>query len=191
MQSCIDVHICNCLELCLVSRWLASAPSCCNGEGAVCNTQIIQAHTSEFSLAGAMDLTCIGAAGLLKVRHSKSVAPNWVASKQARAKTRCELGRIYRQCLKGQCFAEARRQRHEARQQALVSNQPKGLPQHVLNNLSSFIIKNTDEHSSDDLDCTICQEDLCQEKASSLPCGHIFHKRCIRILLKRKATCPT
>lgn len=86
---------------------------------------------------------------------------------------------------------EARRQRHEARQQALVPNQPKGLPQHVLNNLSSFTIKNKDEHSSDDLDCTICQEDLCQEKAASLPCGHMFHKRCIRVWLKRKATCPT
>lgn len=86
---------------------------------------------------------------------------------------------------------EARRQRHEARQQALVANQPKGLLPHVLNNLSSFTIKNKDEPSSDDLDCTICQEDLCQEKVSSLPCGHMFHKKCIRTWLRRKATCPT
>lgn len=86
---------------------------------------------------------------------------------------------------------EARRQRHEARQQALIANQPKGLPPHVLNHMSSFTLTNTDGHSTNDLDCTICQEDLCQEKVTSLPCGHIFHKRCIRTWLKRKATCPT
>ena len=87
--------------------------------------------------------------------------------------------------------AETRRQRHEARQAALRANQPKGLPPHVLNNLTSFTIKNQDEHSTDDLDCTICQEDLCQEKFSSLPCGHMFHRKCIKTWLKRKATCPT
>ncbi len=41
-------------------------------------------------------------------------------------------------------FTEARRQRHEARQQALIANQPKGLPPHVLNHLSSFTLTNTD-----------------------------------------------
>lgn len=87
--------------------------------------------------------------------------------------------------------AEARRQRVAARQQALRANQPKGLPQHALSNLSSFTIKNKDEPSTNDLDCTICQEDLCQETVASLPCGHIFHKKCIWTWLKRKATCPT
>ena len=87
--------------------------------------------------------------------------------------------------------AEARRQRVAARQQALRTNQPKGLSQHALSNLSSFTIKNKDEPSTSDLDCTICQEDLCHEKVASLPCGHIFHKKCIWTWLKRRATCPT
>lgn len=86
---------------------------------------------------------------------------------------------------------EVRRQRIAARQQALRASQPKGLPHHALKNLASFTIKNKDEPSTTDLDCTICQEDLCQQTVASLPCGHVFHKKCICTWLRRKATCPT
>jgi hypothetical protein len=40
-------------------------------------------------------------------------------------------------------------------------------------------------------ECVVCQEDFGQERVMTLPCGHIFHKGCVRPWLEEHATCPT
>lgn len=41
------------------------------------------------------------------------------------------------------------------------------------------------EHS-----CAICLDDVAGGRSSALPCGHAFHRRCIRKWLRDHATCP-
>lgn len=62
----------------------------------------------------------------------------------------------------------------------------------LLNRLPSFYLASTSKSDSlEDRECAICQEDLAQTKVLSLPCGHLFHKECVKEWLQRKATCPT
>lgn len=165
------------IDFLVLFRWSVSAPFCCSGAAAVCNIQTTLVPMCGCRWDGGMDLTCIGV--------------NWMVSLYLHSLS-CHVCPV---CMPlyfvNRVCAEVRRQRVAARQQALRANQLKGLPQHALSNLSSFTIKNKDAPSTNDLDCTICQEDLCQETVASLPCGHIFHKKCISTWLKRKATCPT
>lgn len=154
----------------------------------MCNIQTTLVPMCGFRWDGAMDLTCTGVSWMVSLCDCTAYHVTFVPWHALDAHTG-SLSALY-MCMYN-ISAEARRQRVAARQQALRTNQPKGLSQHALSNLSSFTIKNKDEPSTSDLDCTICQEDLCQEKVASLPCGHIFHKKCIWTWLKRRATCPT
>ncbi|BDA50972.1 probable ERAD-associated E3 ubiquitin-protein ligase HRD1B [Coccomyxa sp. Obi] len=62
----------------------------------------------------------------------------------------------------------------------------------LLNRLPSFFLASTSKNDSlEDRECAICQEDMAQTKVLSLPCGHLFHKECVKEWLQRKATCPT
>merc|ERR1719240_160924 len=41
-------------------------------------------------------------------------------------------------------------------------------------------------------DCTVCLEELVVgELATRIPCGHLFHERCLRGWLQKKNQCPT
>ncbi|KAK9901981.1 hypothetical protein WJX75_000185 [Coccomyxa subellipsoidea] len=62
----------------------------------------------------------------------------------------------------------------------------------LLNRLPSFYLASTSKDDSlEERECAICQEDMAQTKVLSLPCGHIFHKDCVKEWLQRKANCPT
>lgn len=39
-------------------------------------------------------------------------------------------------------------------------------------------------------ECAICLNDLNSEARRKLPCGHIFHKKCVNTWLARKNICP-
>lgn len=40
------------------------------------------------------------------------------------------------------------------------------------------------------MECVICLDDIFAESASCIPCGHVYHTKCIRPWLKTKKTCP-
>lgn len=66
----------------------------------------------------------------------------------------------------------------------------RGLPPHVLDRLPSFDATKLDD-TCELADCTICVETLALERVAALPCGHQFHRKCIRAWLARRPTCPT
>jgi len=39
--------------------------------------------------------------------------------------------------------------------------------------------------------CIICREEMVAPSAKKLPCGHIFHRNCLRSWFQRQQTCPT
>lgn len=52
-------------------------------------------------------------------------------------------------------------------------------------------IKITADHIKNETDCSVCQERFQdKEKASSLPCNHLFHKDCIEPWLQLHNACP-
>ena len=67
----------------------------------------------------------------------------------------------------------------------------RGLPPHVLDRLPSFDVTTKLDDSCELADCTICVETLALERVAALPCGHQFHRKCIRAWLARRPTCPT
>ncbi|XP_068931136.1 E3 ubiquitin-protein ligase TTC3 isoform X8 [Petaurus breviceps papuanus] len=62
----------------------------------------------------------------------------------------------------------------------------------IVRNVTELILdeQNKKSASSDD-PCIICYEDLNQEYACEMDCGHQFHKWCIKQWLKEQSTCPT
>lgn len=52
-------------------------------------------------------------------------------------------------------------------------------------------ISNTDDESNDEEEeCCICYSKLSSSKTIELPCGHVFHDKCIRTWSKKKKNCP-
>merc|ERR1719322_976389 len=60
--------------------------------------------------------------------------------------------------------------------QLLNNKFPEALPEELLIN--------------DDV-CIICREEMLAPSTKKLPCGHIFHKACLRSWFQRQQTCPT
>jgi len=48
-----------------------------------------------------------------------------------------------------------------------------------------------EELANSDNVCIICREEMVAPSAKKLPCGHIFHKSCLRSWFQRQQTCPT
>ena len=49
-----------------------------------------------------------------------------------------------------------------------------------------------EELASSDSVCIICRDDMSVPASTKkLPCGHIFHKNCLRSWFQRQQTCPT
>jgi len=62
-------------------------------------------------------------------------------------------------------------------------------PTEVINALPEVAIQQ--EHLDTHDSCSVCKEDfVLNEKATKLPCSHLFHKECIVPWLKQHCTCP-
>jgi len=48
-----------------------------------------------------------------------------------------------------------------------------------------------EELANTDNVCIICREEMVAGTAKKLPCGHIFHRNCLRSWFQRQQTCPT
>jgi len=48
-----------------------------------------------------------------------------------------------------------------------------------------------EELANTDNVCIICREEMTAPSAKKLPCGHIFHRTCLRSWFQRQQTCPT
>merc|ERR550539_1801174 len=48
-----------------------------------------------------------------------------------------------------------------------------------------------EELANTDNVCIICREEMVAGSAKKLPCGHIFHRNCLRSWFQRQQTCPT
>ena len=61
----------------------------------------------------------------------------------------------------------------------------------ILNELPETNIEDVSKLDSDKKNCVICLEDFKnREKATILPCIHLFHKNCIKSWLKKNNSCP-
>lgn len=65
------------------------------------------------------------------------------------------------------------------------------LSRRAINNMNTLYPDATPEElaASDNI-CIICREDMINT-SKKLPCGHIFHKTCLRSWFQRQQTCPT
>ena len=62
----------------------------------------------------------------------------------------------------------------------------------VANLNDRYLTATEEELVSTDRTCIICREDMrLQDNPKKLPCGHIFHFRCLRTWLERQQSCPT
>merc|ERR1719232_1033053 len=48
-----------------------------------------------------------------------------------------------------------------------------------------------EELAATDNVCIICREEMTASSTKKLPCGHIFHRNCLRSWFQRQQTCPT
>jgi len=72
-----------------------------------------------------------------------------------------------------------------------VRHGPPPASQSTLDDLAEITVSKVDLETDGNDTCCICMEDHeLGQKASKLPCGHIFHKDCIGGWLERHCTCP-
>ena len=70
-------------------------------------------------------------------------------------------------------------------------NQYKPISKNIVNELPEIVIENVDKLDNEKKNCLICLENFKNgEKATTLPCIHLFHTYCIKSWLKSKKICP-
>lgn len=66
------------------------------------------------------------------------------------------------------------------------------LSRRAIHNMNTLYPDATAEELADtDNVCIICREEMVAPSAKKLPCGHIFHRNCLRSWFQRQQTCPT
>lgn len=66
------------------------------------------------------------------------------------------------------------------------------LSRRAINNMNMYYPDATEEElRNTDNVCIICREEMQAPSTKKLPCGHIFHKNCLRSWFQRQQTCPT
>jgi len=62
----------------------------------------------------------------------------------------------------------------------------------AIHNMNTWYPDATEEElANTDNVCIICREEMSAPTTKKLPCGHIFHKTCLRSWFQRQQTCPT
>eukprot|EP00093_Oithona_nana_P009345 09345.XXX_221603_219648_1 [CDS] Oithona nana genome sequencing. len=66
------------------------------------------------------------------------------------------------------------------------------LSRRAIHNMNTWYPDATPEElENTDNICIICREEMVAPSTKKLPCGHIFHKNCLRSWFQRQQTCPT
>merc|ERR1712156_962232 len=66
------------------------------------------------------------------------------------------------------------------------------LSRRAIHNMNTWYPDATPEElAATDNVCIICREEMLAPSTKKLPCGHIFHKTCLRSWFQRQQTCPT
>jgi len=66
------------------------------------------------------------------------------------------------------------------------------LSRRAIHNMNTWYPDATEEElANSDNVCIICREEMQAPSTKKLPCGHIFHKNCLRSWFQRQQTCPT
>jgi len=66
------------------------------------------------------------------------------------------------------------------------------LSRRAIHNMNTLYPNATAEELAEtDNVCIICREEMVAPSAKKLPCGHIFHRNCLRSWFQRQQTCPT
>lgn len=66
------------------------------------------------------------------------------------------------------------------------------LSRRAIHNMNTWYPDATPEElENTDNVCIICREEMVASSTKKLPCGHIFHKNCLRSWFQRQQTCPT
>ena len=66
------------------------------------------------------------------------------------------------------------------------------LSRRAIHNMNTWYPDATPEElENTDNICIICREEMVASSTKKLPCGHIFHKNCLRSWFQRQQTCPT
>jgi len=66
------------------------------------------------------------------------------------------------------------------------------LSRRAIHNMNTWYPDATPEElAATDNVCIICREEMLAPSTKKLPCGHIFHKACLRSWFQRQQTCPT
>jgi len=62
----------------------------------------------------------------------------------------------------------------------------------AIHNMNTWYPDATEEElANTDNVCIVCREEMSAPTTKKLPCGHIFHKTCLRSWFQRQQTCPT